>query len=96
MKRDTADYVATLERGGKLTVPSDLLAALHLQEGARVAVRVSTGVPDPSLLARGVTENEVAAIAEIQMEEREAVLQFLRTEGVWKTARTVQRRTRRS
>jgi antitoxin component of MazEF toxin-antitoxin module len=95
VKRDTADYVTTLESGAKLAVPEAVLEALNLREGVRVRIRVSTGALDRSLVRRGVTDDEVAEIVGMQLEDRDAVLRFLKTEGAWKKSGASPRRSLR-
>ncbi len=56
-------------------------AVRRLRRPGYVLVRLRPGKKEHLLLRRGITEDEVDAIAGVQMESREHVVRFLGAEG---------------
>ena len=83
----SAEFEATLGRGGSLGIPGELLESLGLAEGAKLSVRI-IGKNAMALLKRGgVTNDEIDRIAVMQLESPDQVVKFLLSEGALKAKR---------
>ena len=89
---DALLFDAVIDRDGRIRIPDGARAALAQHAGDRVRVRLVPSALAGELRARGVTEEEIEAIAARQMEERDQVIRFLRAEG----SVPVKRRARRA
>jgi len=74
------EFEAVVTPDGMIAVPPALLK--NLPSGAPVTVRLTEGTVSNSLRARGVTEELVEQVAELQLERREHVIAFMEAEGV--------------
>ena len=92
----TAEFEATIGRGGTISIPDDLAAALDLNEGGKVSVRVVTHSVMAALKRGGVTNEEIDRIAAMQLEPAGQVMKFLLSEGALarKSVKGKDRRTR--
>ena len=75
----SVEFETAIEGEGTITVPRPLLK--QLSDTPIVTVRLTKGTTPNSLRLRGVTEEEIERIAEAQLEQREAVVNFLESEG---------------
>jgi len=75
----SVEFEAAIAEDGTIRVPNPLMK--RLADTTIVTVRLTKGTTPGNLRRRGVTEEEVEQIAEAQLEEREAVLHFLGSEG---------------
>ncbi len=73
------EFEAVLGNDGIIRIPAE--AARLLPSRGAVVVRVAAGRKDPLLAERGVTEDEIEAVASMQMESREQAVKFLSAEG---------------
>ncbi len=62
-------------------IPKSALHRLNAGQGSHLHVRLTSAVLSGKLKARGVTEEEIDAIAALQLEPRENVVRFLATES---------------
>jgi hypothetical protein len=74
------EFEAIVTPDGMIAVPSAMLS--KLASGVPVTVRITEGTVSNSLRARGVTEELVEEVAELQLERREHVVAFLEAEGI--------------
>jgi hypothetical protein len=74
-------FDAVIGPDGSLRVPDGARASLAPHAGSTVRVRVLPAVLADALLARGVTDEEIDAIATRQLEGRDDVIRFLMAEG---------------
>jgi len=79
--------------GGVITLPPTIAA--RFQEEKRITVRVTDGSVSSKLRKRGVTEEEIEQIASLQWEQRENVLGFLETEGIFPRSSPFARRSKK-
>ena len=77
----SAPIRAAVRKDGSIVVPGIAVAAMGLKPGNRVHVRVTVESLSVRAMELGVTEEEVDAIGELQLESRENVLRFLAAEG---------------
>lgn len=75
----SVEFETVVGRGGGITLPPEL--ARRFREGEDVIVRLTRGRVDSALRRRHVTEEEIAHIAGVQLEARENVVRFLKSEG---------------
>lgn len=73
------EFECELSPGGSIILPPQI--ARHFGPGRRVTVRITGGVVSGGLRARGVTENAIQAMSELQLEARENVIDFLQAES---------------
>ena len=76
---------------GTIVVPPPLMRAVRRRT---VVVRLVQGSLDRSLRGRRVTEDEIERIALLQLESRENVVSFLKTEGTLAANRSFARRAK--
>ena len=81
------EFEATLSVEGMLEFPPEMSALLRGLRGRRLRVRLRTLEAAEGLQARGVSDEEITAIAALQSEEREAVVRFLLSEGALRRRR---------
>lgn len=79
--------------GGVITLPPTIAA--QFQEGKRITIRVTDGTVSSKLRKRGITEEEIERIASLQWEQRENVVGFLETEGIFPRSSPFARRSRK-
>ena len=68
---------------------------LRLKPGSKVTVNIFGGVMSKKLSSIGVTEMEIETIGNVQLEDREHVMQFLSSEGTLKGSMLQQRLVRK-
>jgi len=85
------EFDAIVTPDGTIAVPSALLK--NLPPGVPVTVRITEGTVSDSLRARGVTEDLVEGVAELQLERREHVVAFMEAEGALAADKRFVRRT---
>ena len=73
------EFEAIVTPEGMIAVPHALLK--NVTSGVPVTVRITEGTISNSLRARGVTEDLVEQVAELQLERREHVVAFMEAEG---------------
>jgi|WetSurMetagenome_2_1015567.scaffolds.fasta_scaffold1260786_1 hypothetical protein len=97
MKRvkESAEAEIRVERDGSGILPASLLQQLPAHPGTRVRVRVTSRALGSDLTARGVTEEEIEAIAALQIEGRANVVSFLSSEGALSADKGFRRRAKR-
>jgi hypothetical protein len=88
-------FDAVIGPDGSLRLPDGARAALAPHAGSTVRVRVLPAVLVDALQARGVTDEEIDAIATQQLEGRDEVIRFLMAEGSVADGRRVRRSGRR-
>lgn len=76
--KSTNEFDARLGEDGTIVVPEALRNELA---GKKLHVRLFLEETSASLRSRGVTEEEIDAIAQTQLEAREQVVKFLSSEG---------------
>ena len=98
MKRvkESVEAEIRVERDGKGILPASLLRQLAATPGAKVRVRVTSRALGNGLTARGVTEEEIEAIAALQIEGRANVVSFLSSEGALSADSGFRRRAKRA
>jgi bifunctional DNA-binding transcriptional regulator/antitoxin component of YhaV-PrlF toxin-antitoxin module len=84
--------VVTVRQDGTIELPAQAVQRMGYQPGDRVSVRVSDAALSRRLMELGVTESEVDAIAERQLEPRENVARFLAAEGALRSKSSFRRR----
>ncbi|TAK58194.1 MAG: hypothetical protein EPO24_08780 [Bacteroidetes bacterium] len=84
------EFEAVVQSDGSIMLPKELKA--NITPGATVVVRLVEGNIAASLRARGIQEDEIEAIARLQMEQRADVIRFLATEGSFSRNRSFARR----
>ena len=73
------EFEAEVLPDGTIKIPTPLLKSLT---GVKeVTIRLTEGVVSKKLRRRSVTEEEIARIAGMQLEQREHVVRFLESEG---------------
>lgn len=77
----SVEFEAVVVPGGTITVPGEYMDHGGIHEGERLHVRLTRKRLMSVLQRRGVTEEEIEAIAKLQLEPREQVVKFLMTEG---------------
>ncbi len=85
------EFEALIDEEGNIAIPPDLLKELV---GRKLHVRIQKREVAAALQEKGVTEDEIARLAKIQLEPREQVIKFLLSEGALKSNRTFSRRTK--
>ena len=86
-----SEFEALIDEEGNIAVPPSLLKELV---GRKLHVRIQKREVAAALQEKGVTEDEIARLARIQIEPREQVIKFLLSEGVLKSNRAFSRRTK--
>ena len=84
------DFEAEVLEEGTLKLPFSVAA--KLERGQRVTVRLTKGSIPGALHRRNVTEDEIARISELQLEDRQQILRFLQAEGSLAAAKSFRRR----
>ena len=85
------EFEAIVTPDGMIAVPSTMLK--NLPSGVPLTVRITEGTVSDSLRARGVTEDLVERVAELQLERWEHVVAFLEAEGALAAVKRFVRRT---
>jgi len=81
------EFDATFDAEGKISVPPAVPGGMDVRSGLRVRVHLTAHGVSDVLRTRGVTEEEIDAIADRQLEDRDRVIAFLLSEGAWKGRR---------
>ena len=82
MKRESAfGFDARLKDDATIAVPPEVVKALGRDAATILHVQLTPASVWDELRERGITEDEVQAIAQLQMETREQVIGFLLAEG---------------
>ena len=74
------EFEAVIDHDGVIQLPKELRK--KFASGTHIIVRVTEGDVAGSLRSRGISEEDVEAIARLQMEQREDVIRFLSAEGL--------------
>jgi len=88
------EFEAELTPDGSIAVPARLRQ--HILPDAQVTVRITAGIVPGSMRKRGITEEIVERVSELQLEERDHVLEFFGTEGALASDAAFRRRAGRS
>ena len=75
----SVEFEATVGADGNLKLPRKISESL--KTGSVVTIRLTGSVVTGSLHHRGVSEDEIEQIAELQSEARDHVVRFLEVEG---------------
>jgi hypothetical protein len=82
MKRQSVlGFDVLLGSDGRIAVPPEVVTALGHEAASLLHVQLTPASVSEELRARGVTDDELNAIAQLQMEPRERVIAFLLAEG---------------
>jgi len=81
VKKASTEFELKVGVSGDLHIPPAVLNRLRLGWGDKVHVRLTSRVLSGELRRRNVTEEEIERIAAVQLEPRENVIKFLRTES---------------
>ena len=73
------EFESIITPEGMIVVPPAI--AKSFADGQNITVRITAGVVAASLRKRGITEEIIETVAELQLEEREQVLEFFGAEG---------------
>ena len=73
------EFEAVVTPEGTITLPPQIAKAFT--DGRAVTVRITDGVVSKSLRLRGITEEIIEHVSELQLEQRENVLTFFGAEG---------------
>jgi hypothetical protein len=76
------EFDGVVSETGTVEAPPEVASALVSLRGTKVRVRVRSRERAAALEARGVTDEEISRIADLQAEVPEAVIRFLLSEGV--------------
>jgi bifunctional DNA-binding transcriptional regulator/antitoxin component of YhaV-PrlF toxin-antitoxin module len=87
VQRNSFEFEAVIDQQGQITVPGGFFERLGESPTRRVHVRLSSKELSAELKKRGVTEDEIDRISEMQLEERNQVEQFLLAEGSLRACR---------
>lgn len=87
------EFETTLGADGILKIPAKI--AQKLIVGSVVTIRLTEGSVSRSLRRRGVNEDEIEQIAELQLESRDHVVRFLEAEGALAQDRKIAERAAR-
>ena len=88
-------FESEVDAAGTVQFSRSVGSELRLREGAKVTVRIVGGVLSPALARRGVTDDEIERIGNVQLEERDQVTMFLESEGVLVRNRSFRQRAAR-
>ncbi|MEW6511762.1 MAG: hypothetical protein AB1428_12495 [Bacteroidota bacterium] len=81
VRRSPLEFDAVIDPHGKIVVPNRAIIALGARAGATLKVRLIPADLSGELERQGVTDEEIDQIAAVQLEDREQVIAFLRSEG---------------
>ncbi len=95
MSGESVEIRLKVGNDGDLVIPKDALDRLNIRQGASVHIRLSPAVLSGALRARNVTEEEIEAIAALQLEPRENVVRFLATESAMSGNKNFRKHLRR-
>ena len=91
-KYPSGEYEVTIDEEGRILLPASLKSRLKGRK--HVTIHISEGTVEQSLRRRNVSETEIEAIARKQLEHREQVIFFLKSEGMLAGNRSFTRRAK--
>lgn len=80
--RKSVEFEGVIDEDGRITVPAEVLENVG-SSGRKITVRLTAASLTHALKERGVTEDEIERIGNLQLEPREQVVKFLLTEGAF-------------
>lgn len=87
------EFESEITAEGMIIIPPAI--AVLLPAGRQVTVRITGGIVSRSLRERGITEAIIEQVSELQLEDREHVVEFFRAEQALATDTMFKRRASR-
>ena len=87
-------FEAEIDGNGRVQFSQTVAGELQLKAGAKVTVNITGGVLSKELAARGVSNEEIERIGNVQLEDRQQVVKFLLSEGSLSRSRSFKARVK--
>lgn len=93
--RKSVEFETVIDEDGRITIPPNLLEQVDTGRRRKISVRLTSASLTRTLKERGVTEDEIERIGDLQLEPREQVVKFLLTEGAFSDHPAMRKRAAR-
>ena len=92
--RKSVEFESVIDRDGNIRVPEHLRRVMDETPHAKMHVRLTAHLMNSTLRKKGVSEEEIERIGNLQLESRDQVVKFLLSEGALAGNRRIRARMR--